>query len=149
MYKENLKKLREEQNLTQKNLATILNLEISHYAHLENEYEIMPIKHLITIADHLNVSIDYLFNLTNLRKYKNYIKGVNLILSGERLKNWRKKNNITQDRLAEKINIARSMVSKYEKGEFLIATHTLYEICKKYPISADYLLGKIEENPKH
>ena len=59
-----------------------------------------------------------------------------------------KENNLTQDKLAQKLNIARTIISKYEKGEFLIATHTLYTICKKYHISADYLLGRID-NPKY
>ena len=41
-----------------------------------------------------------------------------------------------------------SMSDPYEKGKTLILTSFLYTICKKYNISADYLLGKIDE-PKY
>ena len=40
------------------------------------------------------------------------------------------------------------MLAKYEKGKYIIATTYLYQICKRYNISADYLLGKID-SPKY
>ena len=41
-----------------------------------------------------------------------------------------------------------STISKIENGHNIIATPFLYQICKKYNISADYLLGKID-SPKY
>ena len=46
------------------------------------------------------------------------------------------------------LNTVHPVISNYESGKFLIATPFLYTICKKYNISADYLLGKID-NPKY
>ena len=62
-----------------------------------------------------------------------------------RLKDLRKKENITQEKLSKELNMARSALANYERGRTVIATPFLYTICKKYHISADYLLGKIDE----
>ena len=44
--------------------------------------------------------------------------------------------------------MARSALANYERGRNVIATSFLYTICTRYNISADYLLGKIN-NPKY
>jgi len=82
----------------------------------------------------------------NLKKknYDNNKKEIDIELSGERLKNFRKENKITQEKLASILNTTQSNIVGYEKGKFLIATPYLYEICEKYKISADYLMGKIK-----
>ncbi len=46
------------------------------------------------------------------------------------------------------LNIENGTIANYELGINLIATPFLYSICKKYNISADYLLGKIDK-PKY
>ena len=68
--------------------------------------------------------------------------------TSERLKIVRKENNLTQFELAKILNVDNSMLAKYEKGKYLISTPYLYTICKKYNVSADYLLGKTDE-PKY
>ncbi len=146
-YKERLKIIREENEILQTQLAKKLNITKSAYCRYENELDIMPLKHLIATCDYLNVSIDYIFGFTN-DGYKYENKEINTIESGKRLKELRKELKFTQDKLADNLNVARTIISKYEKGEYLIATHTLYDICKKYKISADYLLGRIDE-PKY
>ena len=88
--------------------------------------------------------MDYLFGFTDIKQYPNYIVGINQKLAGERLKLWRKENKITQIKLATELNTTFSVISGYEIGRRLIATPFLYQICKKYNISADYLLGKID-----
>lgn len=144
MYKEKLKEIRENQKIKQKSLAEILEIDQSVYSHYETEYNIMPIIHLITIADYFNVSLDFLFSFTNTRKYANSKTGVEKIEAGKRLKEFRKENKLTQVKLASILNTTQSVIADYERGRYLIATPFLYTICKKYNISADYLLGKIE-----
>ena len=51
---------------------------------------------------------------------------------------------ITQDKLAQKLNVSRTTITEYERGTNIIATPFLYTICKDYNLSADYLLGKID-----
>ena len=63
-------------------------------------------------------------------------------ISGERLKELRKEFNLTQSRLAKKLNIANTIISEYESGHFPVSTATLYSLSDKFNISSDYLLGK-------
>ena len=145
MYKERLRQLREREGITQKELANFLNIETSHYSHLENEYEIIPLKHLNTLCSYFKVSIDYIFYLTDKKEYSNSIQEIDKSKCGERLKTFRKENKLTQVKLAEILNTVHPVIVNYENGKHLIATPFLYMICKEYHISADYLLGKIDE----
>ncbi len=147
-YKERMNEIRTINDVSQKELAKVLNISAYTYSHYETEDTIIPLKHLITFCDYFNISLDYILNLSNQKKYAKFDKGYNLNLSGTRLKEFRKEKKLTQNVLAKKINIARSMLSEYEKGNYLVSIHCLYTICKKYNISADYLLGKTNE-PKY
>lgn len=148
IYKNILKSLRENNELSQSKMGAIIGVDNKAYQHFESEYTIIPLKHLITYASYFNVSIDYFFEFTLTRNYSNINKNIDLKLIGNRLKEFRKDNKLTQDKLANVLKVNRSTISKYEKGINLIATPFLYTICKKYKISADYLLGKID-SPKY
>ncbi len=140
----NLKKIRILNNKTQADIANILNISKYTYSHYETQDAIIPLKHLIKFCNYFNISIDYILNLTKEIKYKN-LKKENL---NNNLKLYRKLNNITQKELANELNITQSTISEYEKGHKIISTPILYSISKKYNISADYLLGRIDK-PKH
>ena len=142
IYGERLKFLREENELTQKELGDLIHIHFATYSQFERESSIMPIKHLNTFANYFNVSIDYLFNFTNIKQYKDFNTNFNLELSAARLKEFRKEHNITQVNLAKFLNTTQSNIVVYEQGKFIIATPYLFMICKKYHISADYLLGR-------
>ena len=148
MYRERLKDLREKLDIKQSDIAKFLNISNKTYSAYEIEYEIIPSKHLILLVDYLNTSVDYLFGFTNIIQYKNYVQGVDKNIAGERLKKFRKENKITQEKLAKQLNTTFSVISGYEIGRRLIATPFLFDICRKYHVSADYLLGK-SENPKY
>ena len=72
------------------------------------------------------------------------IEDINKDISKERLKKFRKDNNLTQEKLAKILNISRTTITEYERGTNFIATPFLYTISSKFNISADYLLGKID-----
>ena len=143
-----LKKLRLDNNLTQKNVANILNIARQTYNHYEVQESIIPVKYLNVLANYYQVSIDYILGLTSTLVPSNNLEQIDFILSGNRLKEWRKAEKLTQTKLAEVLNTFHTVVVDYEKGRNLIATPFLYTICKKYHISADYLLGRIDE-PKY
>lgn len=145
IYNKRLIELREKNELKQYDIANILNIYKGLYNQYETEYAIMPIKHLNNLCNYFNVSFDYLFGLTNKLNYKENINEIDCLKSGNRIKEFRKENKITQERLASELNMARSALANYERGRTVIATPFLYTICKKYQISADYLLGKIDE----
>ena len=148
IYGNRLKELREEKELKQYELAKILGFHENGYGQFERETTLLPIKHLNTLSNRFKVSLDYLFNFTNIKQYKNSKEQINPELSGKRLKEFRKENNLTQEKLAKLLNTTHTNLVGYEKGSYIIATPYLYTICKKYNISADYLLGKIDE-PKY
>ncbi len=139
-----LKSLRERVGLTQEEMAKVIGIERGTYSLYEMEYTLIPLKHLNTLCNYLNVSLDYIFDFNTEKNYKNYKKSIDKVKVGNRLKEFRKSQKLTQAKLAEKINVARTIISEYEKGNVLISLHALYTICKKYNISADYLLGKID-----
>ncbi len=148
IYKNNLKLIREEKGISQYSISEILELNKRVYGQYEREYTIMPIKHLNSVCNYLNISIDYVMNFTNQINYSNNKTEIDRVKSGERLKALRKENKMTQAKLASILETAPSVIGGYEKGRRLIATPFLYTICDKYKISADYLLGKID-NPKY
>ena len=59
---------------------------------------------------------------------------------GERIKNSRISKNITQDKLAELIDINPSHLSNIERGKTKMSTDTLANIARSLNISIDYLL---------
>lgn len=148
MYNKRLKELRESNNLDLQDLSTLLNFEKDTYGKYEREYIIIPIKHLNTLCNYFDVSIDYIFGFTNKTNYNNYQKEIDTKKVSKRLKEFRKDNNLTQEKLAKLLNVVKGTIGNYESARALIATPFLYTICKKYNISADYLLGKVDE-PKY
>lgn len=144
-YGKRIKELREKENVSQKQLGKELGISRSSINQFEQQYDIIPIKRLNQIANYFNVSIDYLLGLTNIKNYKVNKHEINREISSQRLKEFRKKNNLTQNSLAQKLNISRSIIVYHENKRTIIGTPFLYELCKKYNISADYMLGIIDK----
>lgn len=145
-YGEKLKELREFNNLSQYDIAKILKIKRSTYNQFEQQYDIIPIKRLNEIANIFDCSIDYILGLTNSKKYKSYRKEIDMKLSQERIKKLRKDYSLTQIKLANILNTSQSVIAGFEGGRNIIATPFLYELCKKYHVSADYLLGKTDDH---
>ena len=137
-----LKDLRDLYELTQQDIADILKVARSTYNQYEQQYDIIPIKHLNHLCNHFKVSFDYIFNFTKLKRYQDELDKIDTKISGERLKELCKEFNLTQSRLAKKLNIANTIINEYESGHFPISTATLYSLSDKFNISSDYLLGK-------
>ena len=140
-----LKDLRDLYELTPEDIAKVLNVARSTYNQYEQQYDIIPIKHLNTLCNHFSISFDYVFDFTKLKRYQDEIDKIDTKISGKRLKELRKEFNLTQERLAKKLNIANTIISEYEQGHFPISTATLYSLSDKFHISSDYLLGKTNQ----
>lgn len=143
MYKRRLRYIRETNNKKQYDMANILNINPKTYGVYEIESDIIPIKHLNTLANYFNISFDYIFEFSNAKQYPNSSNEININLSKVRLKQLRLDKKLKQEDLANLLNVDQTTISNYENGKSIIATSFLYIICKKYKISADYLLGKI------
>ena len=147
-YGDKLKEVREEKEVKQKVLANILKIRENAYSQYETEYVIIPLKHLNTLSNYFHVSFDYLFGFTSSKNYNDICENINKDLMRDRLRELRKEYKLSQKELAYSINVAPSTISDYERKAKVIATPFLYDICRKYGYSADYLLGKTNE-PKY
>ena len=137
----NLKGLRERIGLTLVATAKIINVSDTLYSRYEKEKQTIPLKHLITLCNYFDVSLDYIFSFTKTKKHSNSRKDINKELISKRLKEVRNDNNLTQVEIANFLNIDQPTWSIYEKSKSLIGTPFLYMLCKNYHYSADYLLG--------
>lgn len=76
-------------------------------------------------------------------KKSEWQKGENMDF-GEKLQNLRKENGLSQEQLAEKLNVSRQAVSKWESGA-LPDVDNIVKISSFFDCSLDYLLGNGEE----
>lgn len=60
-----MRNLREDNDLTQKEVAALLETSQTMYARYERGANEMPIRHLIRLAEYYNVTTDYLLGLSN------------------------------------------------------------------------------------
>ena len=133
--------LREYNNLTQKELATIFNVKQQTYSDWENSKKIIPLKHLVTLANYYHLSINYILGLSNIKKELSTQIKIDKTKISQNLIVIRKENNLLQKDLAKALNTTPSTICAYEKGKTTILTAFAYQICKKYQISFDDLIG--------
>ncbi len=139
---ERLLYLREEKELTQKELSKIFNVDRSVISKWEIDSVTIPLKQLNNYANYFNVSLDYLTSLSNNKETSTPINELNKQKIGQNIKQVRKEKNLTLRALAKELNTTSSTISAYETGKTLILTAFAYQIAKKYNISLDWLLGK-------
>ncbi len=141
---EKVRYLREEQELTQKEVGNILGVDHSTYAGWERGRDLFPLKHLLILADFYKVSLDYITNLSSIRTYKNLKMELNKDLTVQRIREVRKENHYTQIKLAETLNTSHSAISDYERGNRIPPLIILYQLSQLFHVSIDYLLGKTD-----
>lgn len=61
----------------------------------------------------------------------------------EKLKSLRKEKSLSQEQVAEKLNVSRQTISKYETGDATPDIKKLDEMVKLFNVSYDYLLGDV------
>ena len=65
LYLRRLRDLREDSDLKQKDIAELLGIKQTVYSRYERGYQNIPLEHLLTLANHYKVSIDYIFERTD------------------------------------------------------------------------------------
>ncbi len=75
---------------------------------------------------------------------------MNLEDFGKRIRTARKRRGLTQEALAEKIDIAPTYISDIERGIKAPSLSTLVDLIKELEISADYVLqGSVDSGKEH
>lgn len=143
MYKR-IKDLREDHDLTQQDIANYLNVYRSTYAKWEDGTNKISIQILDKLAIKYNVSFDYLLSMTNIKK-PNKIHEIDLDKLAFRLKIERKNKLLSQDSLANILDITKSTYGKYELGLIIPNVNKIVTLANFYKISSDYLVGKSDE----
>ena len=68
MYLQRLRDLREDADLTQQQVAELLQTTTQYYQKYEKGIRPIPVERLIVLADYYGTSIDYLVGRTNEKK---------------------------------------------------------------------------------
>ena len=69
MYYPRLRDLREDRDLTQKEVAAVLGIDQRVYSNYETGKRELPSRLAVALADYYGVSTDYLFGRTNCSRY--------------------------------------------------------------------------------
>lgn len=139
--------LREYYNLSQRSVGEIIGVRQQTYAEWEKGKKIIPLKHLVTLAKYYNVSLDYLTGLSSTKDVVYNYNALDKKLIGKKLIYLRKSKGLKQKDMAKSLNTPASTLCSYEKGHNLILTAFLYQICKEYKVSMDWVIG-IKKEPK-
>ena len=137
-----LRDIREKHDLSQRKVANKLKISKSYYNYFESGERIITITYLNSFCNLFHVSANYVLGLSKHNVISKSKVRINKKLIGSRLREIRKQNNWTQQELAELFNTSQSTISAYEKGQTLVITAFIYAMCKKFNVSADYLIGR-------
>lgn len=80
-YIDKIKEVRKQNHYSQKDMAELLETTQQQYSKYENKMQEMPIRHLITICKHFQISADWLLDLKIDNQY-----GYKIGLVAERIK---------------------------------------------------------------
>ena len=137
-----LKDIREDSDLSQTQMAEKLNVTREAYAQWELAINIIPLKHLCDFADYFNVSIDYVLGLSKHKDSKNIIKGLDLKVLGANMKKIRLSHKLSQENVAQMLEVTHPCIVRYEKGLITISISNLYKFCKNFKVSLSEVCGK-------
>lgn len=131
-FAENLKYLRERNHETQSELGEFLQVGKSTVCHYELGNSEPPLKHIIAIAEHYDVSVDDLLNT------KMKIE----IMFAENLKHLRESKKLTQQGLADILGISASAITMWEQKSRTPDIEMIVCIADFFDLSLDELILK-------
>lgn len=138
----NFKSSRENLEIKQKDIAELFSVHFTTVSGWETGKDTIPIERLVDYANHYNFSLDYLLGVKSYNEEYLPLK-LDLEVIAHNLRQIRKKNNLTQEQLAKKMNTTQASYSHYENATNMIPTIFLYNLTKIYkPFSIDELLGR-------
>lgn len=129
-----IKDIREDNDITQEQMASIMHANRSTYSMWEIGLSVMSVEQLCNFAAYFNYSIDYVLGLTNNRKNINN-KKFSYINLGNNIKKLRIKNNYSQSYLANKMKVTQACIVRWEKGITKISLPNLYELAKFFNVT--------------
>lgn len=135
--------LRLDKNLKQKDLAKMLNISEDRYSKYERRINDLTLEMSNKIANFYDVSLDYLFGISN-KKFTGKKSKIDLTLLPKRLLELRKEKKLNQSELGQKVGFVQTTYSGYENGTSIPTSFKTYYLAIYYHVSMDYLVGRVD-----
>ena len=132
-----IKAIREDNDLTQVDIAHLLGVNRSAYSLWELGINTIPLNNLIIFCNIFDLSLDYVLGISNVKNYTLENKNIDINILGQRLKFIRKKEKKTQEDIARLLNTTHSTWSAYENSTVFI-----WKFATEYKCSIDWLCGR-------
>ena len=139
--------IRIDNDLSQEEMAKILNISRRAYGHYESGRNLFSIKLIVEFANYFNLNIDYLFGLSNKETVTTNYE-YNNIITANRLLQIRKKLNLSQNEFGKLLNLNQRTYASYENNERTVNILILLNIAKILNYSLDYLIGRNNQKIK-
>lgn len=140
-----LKNIREDNDMSQQNIADILGVNRSTYSLWELGINIIPLDELCKFAKYFNVSIDYVLSTTNDKRKDGTMKELDLKILGNNIKTLRMRQTLSQESVAKILGVTQACIVRYEKGIICMSLSNLYKFSKLFNISMSDLCNKIQK----
>ena len=137
-----IKEIREELEMTQSEVAEILECTRSAYSLWELDVNTIPLYYLNEFSNKFDINIDYLVKLSDKEKISFNKNDINRIDLGKNIRFARKTIKYSQEKLAGHLNTTHSVISAYESGKTAVPTLFLIEIAKLTKRSLNWFLNK-------
>lgn len=135
-----LKDIREDHDMSQKEISKILGVNRSTYSLWELGINIIPFKYLFSFSKFFNVNIDYIFGLT--KNKINNLDDLDFKSIGHNMRKIRISHNLSQENIANILGVTQACINRYEKGLICISTINVYTFIKYFKISTYELCSK-------
>ncbi len=136
-----LTEIREDNDISQIQMAHILRVKRSAYSLWELGINIIPFNYLYQFASYFNLSIDYVLGITNNREYIEYAE-FDLKRIGEKLKEMRLQKGLSQIDLSKELGVTQACIVRYEKGLICMSTSNIYKYSKYFHIPINEIVNE-------
>ncbi len=130
-----------DNDITQKQMAEILNVSKYVYNNFESGRTKIPLNKIIEFADYFNLNLDYLLNLTDEKQYYHYNKA-KIQKIGKKLLKIRQELNLSQEKFGLLLGLPQRTYASYENNERPIPINILIKIAKQTGYSVDTILSR-------
>lgn len=139
--------VRKLKKLSQRELGENLGVSQALIANWENGYQNISLKMLVKVSCFFKVPIDYFFGLITKFDTINYefVEKLDLKYLGNKIRNIRINEDMSQQEFADTIKTKRSNISYYENGKMTISSADLKDICNTFGYSADWCVGSTKK----
>lgn len=142
MYLNNLKKLRNEKELTQEEISKVLDCSRSTYNNWERGIVMIPIDTADKLSIYYKVNLSCILGVDKTIEYNPKVKEMNYKKLLKNLANLKSNNKNTYDEIGSYIKCTGATCQRYFKGEFKIPIDRLILLSELYEINIDELCGK-------